>query len=239
MSQQDRAQARRTKIEAIRADDRREATRRKNAVISLSVAGVFVVVLAVMLAVNTSRPDTGAAGESRLVRPDSHRLQVAPDGKVTLVEFLDFQCAGCKAHYPVIERLRRKYAGKITLVVRHFPLAAHINAMPAARAVEAAAQQGHFEAMYRLMYETQDHWGRQQRSAEGVFRGYAKGLGLDMNAWNKAYDDPATLARVQKDAADGEALGVQGTPTFFLNGTKIQPRSEDEFTAAIDAALAR
>ncbi|MBB6345882.1 protein-disulfide isomerase [Nonomuraea muscovyensis] len=227
----------------MRADDRRKATRKRNVTISLSLIGVFAAVLAVLFTVDALRPQSGtsavAAGESRLVRSDSHRLQTAPDGKVTLVEFLDFECGGCRAYFPVVEELRKHYAGKITFVVRYFPLANHYNAARAARAVEAAARQDKFEAMYQRMYERQDEWARKRVPADEIFRRYAKDLGLDVTAWDKAYQDPATLARVEKDAADGEALGVQGTPTFFLNGTKIQPLSSDAFKAAIDAALAK
>lgn len=241
--QQDRAETRRAKIEAMRADDQREAVRGRNLKISLTVIGVFVVVLGAFLAAGTLRSQTGtsavAAGDSQLMRADSHRLQTAPDGKVTLVEFLDFECEACKAYFPVVEQLRKEYAGKVTFVARYFPIAGHFNAERAARAVEASAGQGKFEAMYQRMYESQTQWAEKQVPADEVFRGYAKELGLDMTAWNKAYDDPATLARVKKDAADGQALGVQGTPTFFLNGEKIEPKSNDEFKAAIDAALAK
>ncbi|MGP4102448.1 DsbA family protein [Nonomuraea sp. KM90] len=226
----------------MRADDRRQATRKKNITISLAALGVFLVVLTVLFTVNAVRPNTVTPaltpGESRFVRADSHRLQTARDGKVTLVEFLDFECGACKSYVPIMEELRTLYAGKITFVVRYFPLASHYNAARAARAVEAAARQDRFEAMYQLMYQRQDEWARKQGPADDIFRRYAASLGLDMNRWATAYDDPDTLSRVEKDAADGEAVGVQGTPTFFLNGKKIQPQSLEEFKVAIDAALA-
>ncbi|MEU7004271.1 thioredoxin domain-containing protein [Nonomuraea sp. NPDC046570] len=243
MSQgQDRAEARRAKIEAMRADNRRTAARSKNVKISLTVIGVFALVVAAFFAIArfTSGGDTAnvAAGESQLVRADSHRVQTAGDGKVTLVEFLDFECEACRAAFPVVEELRKQYAGKVTFVVRYFPIASHFNAERSARAVEAAAKQGKFEAMYQRMYETQAQWGEKQVPADGLFRKSAQDLGLDMAAWDKAYNDPATLARIKKDLADGQALGVQGTPTFFLNGKKFEPRTSDDFKAAIDAALA-
>lgn len=241
-SSQDRLTARRAKIEAMRAEDKRRATRRRNIATSLTVVGVFLVAVAVVFLVNRvgggKNEASLAAGESQLVRADSHRLQTAADGKVTLVEFLDFECEACAAYFPVVEELRKQYTGKVTFVARYFPIPSHFNAERAARAVEAAAQQGKFEAMYQRMYDTQKTWGEKQVPADEVFRGYAKELGLNMDTWNKAYDDPATLARIKKDVADGQALGVQGTPTFFLNGKKIEPASSDDFKAAIDAALA-
>ncbi|WP_329430284.1 DsbA family protein [Streptosporangium sp. NBC_01495] len=242
--QQDRPKDRRAKITAMRAADARQSARRKNLAVTAAVAGAVVVVLAAFVLISKIGGGDGgatgavAAGESQLVRADSHTVQSAADGKVTLVEFLDFECEACRAYFPIVEELRKQYAGKVTFVVRYFPLPGHFNAERAARAVEAAAQQGRFEAMYQRMYETQTQWGEKQVPADTVFRGFAQGLALDMTAWDKAYNDPATLARVNKDVADGQALGVSGTPTFFLNGTKIQPQSRDEFKAAIDAALA-
>ena len=220
-----------------------------NARISIGIAAAFVVIAGVLLAVNAGRSDQAAAPKpesatttdvdkhERLVRPDSHKLGTAPDGKVTFVEFLDFECEACRAAFPAVEQLRKEYAGKVTFVARYFPIPSHFNAERAARAVEAASKQGKFEQMYQKMYESQTEWAEQQVPADDRFRAYAKDLGLDLAAFDKAYADPATLARVKKDAADGEALGVTGTPTFFLNGSKLEPKSADDLKASIDAAL--
>ncbi|CQD25139.1 thioredoxin [Mycolicibacterium conceptionense] len=183
------------------------------------------------------RPETSEA-VGQVVRENSRRLNTVAGSDVTFVEFLDFECEGCRALYPVIEQLRGEYGDRVNFVIRYFPLQAHVNAERAARAVEAAAQQGQFEAMYKKMYDTQAQWGEKQTPADNVFRGFAAELGLDMAAFDAAYADPATLERVRLDVADGRALGVQGTPTFFLNGTRFQPRSYEDVTAALDKALA-
>lgn len=122
-------------------------------------------------------------------------------------------------------------------MLRYFPLSGHFNAERAARAVEAAAQQGQLEAMYHKMYETQPEWGEQRTPADDVFRGFATELGLDMTAFDAAYDDPATLQRIRLDLDDGEALGVQGTPTFFINGDQVRLRGPDDLRNAIEDAL--
>jgi protein-disulfide isomerase len=246
------ARARRAKVEEMRAAEV-SATRRRNLTVSLSVVAAFALVIAAIVGINAftggqeepaatggSNTDGGTGlADSRLVRTDSHRLSTAPDGKVTLVEFLDFECAACGAAFPTVEQLREDYEGKVTFVARYFPLPGHFNAERAARAVEAAAQQGKFEAMYQRMFETQTEWGEQQVPADDVFRGFAEDLDLDMSAWDKAYADPATLERIRKDVADGQALGVQGTPSFFLNGEQLEANTPDDFKAAIDAALAK
>lgn len=179
--------------------------------------------------------DGSPAGQT--VRENSHRLNSVSDSDVYFVEFLDFECEGCRAVYPAIEQLRADYGDRVNFVLRYFPLRSHFNAERATRAVEAAAQQGQLEAMYQKMYETQAEWGEQQIPADDVFHGFAEQLGLDMGAFETTYNDPATLERIEVDIADGVALGVQGTPTFFLNGERIQPRSYEDLTAALDQAL--
>lgn len=184
-------------------------------------------------------PSTGAAaGDSRadrLVRPDSQRLDVA-GGDVTFVEFLDFECEACGAAYPAVEQLREDYGDRVTFVVRYMPL--HNNSEAASRAAEAAAAQGKFEEMYDRLFQTQAQWGEKDTSQQDLFFGYAEDLGLDMDRFRQVYDDPATIERVRRDKADGEALGVTGTPTFFVNGEKLDIDSFDDLVGALDDALA-
>ncbi|QCB51311.1 thioredoxin [Rhodococcus sp. PAMC28707] len=212
--------------------------------ISLSLVVVFAAALTFLLVLDRPRsPDEVATEQatadpaSIAVRENSHRLNSVPDGRVTFVEFLDFECEACRSVYPAIEQLREDYGDRVTFVVRYFPIASHFNAERAARAVEAAAQQGRFEAMYQRMYETQAQWGEQQTPQDDLFRSFAVDQGLDMSAFDAAYTDPATLERIQTDVADGMALGVQGTPTFFLNGTKIEPTTYGDLADALDVAL--
>ncbi|WP_082901998.1 DsbA family protein [Mycobacterium adipatum] len=178
--------------------------------------------------------DTGAA---QVVRDSSHRLTDPPDPEATLVEFLDFECEGCRAAYPLVEELRTEYGDRVEFVLRYFPLSGHFNGERAARAVEAAAQQGQLEAMYRKMFDTQAEWGEQRVPADDVFRGFAADLGLDMTAFEAAYNDPATLERIRVDQRDGEMLGVMGTPTFFVNGQQIALRRAEDLRAAVEDAL--
>jgi predicted DsbA family dithiol-disulfide isomerase len=110
-------------------------------------------------------------------------------------------------------------------VARYFPLPGHANALNAAVAAEAAAQQGAFEAMYQEMYETQTQWGEQQDSKATLFRSFAQELGLDMAAYDAAVADPATLERVLSDRDDGLALGVEGTPTFSSTANACRSRA--------------
>lgn len=177
------------------------------------------------------------AATAQVVRENSHRVSTPQDEKAALVEFLDFECESCAAAYPLVEQLKAEYGDQVTFVHRYFPLPGHPNSMTAALAVEAAAQQGEYEAMYHRMFETQTEWSHNQESQADTFRGYAEDLGLDMEAYDQALADPATEARVLLDKNDGEGLGVQGTPTFFLDSEIIQPSTEEEFRQLIENAI--
>ncbi len=128
------------------------------------------------------------------------------------------------------------YGDRVTFVVRNFPL--HENSEGAAQAAEAAAAQGEFEAMYDLLFETQPEWGEKSSSQRDVFFGFAEDLELDMDEFEAVYDADETIELIRRDKADGIELGVEGTPSFFLDGEQIQPSSFEELTAQIDAALA-
>ena len=194
------------------------------------------VAIPILIARANSTPEMVPQGQGQVVRENSRVLSQAPDEQAVLVEFLDYECEGCRAAYTVIEELRAEYADTVTFVHRYFPLPGHRNSMNAAVAVEAAAQQGQYEAMYQRMYETQTEWGESAEDQSAVFRGFAEDLGLDMAAFDAAVADPATQERIELDVADGEALGVGGTPTFFLNGEVLNPESLEAFRDAVETA---
>ncbi|MFE4311904.1 DsbA family protein [Streptomyces sp. NPDC056891] len=183
---------------------------------------------------------TEPAADARPVRDDSHRLTTPRRSELTVVEFLDFACEGCGAVHPTVERLRAEYGDRVTFVARYFPMPGHRNSTTAALAVEAAARQGRFEAMYGRLFATQKEWGEAKESKAGLFRTYAVGLGLDLAKYDAAVNAPATLERVEADQRDGLALGVRGTPAFLVDGVKMQtPGTYEDFKALIDSRLAR
>lgn len=225
----------------------KERAQKVNRVVTMVLAAVLAVavVTVVVIAFRSTAPaaqtagggQVQGAGSDLLVRADSHRLSNPASSKATFVEFLDFECEACRAAFPTIERLRQTYGDRVTFVVRYFPIPSHFNAERAARAVEAAAQQSQFEAMYKKMYETQTEWGEQQVPMDARFRSYAQQLGLELAKWDTDYNSPATLARIKADVADAEKLGVNSTPTFFLNGQRLKPESAEQLTQAIEKAI--
>lgn len=211
----------------------------KNLKISLALVVGAVVVAFIAASAGGGGEDEVASGSERserLVRPDSQVLSDA-GSDVEFVEFLDFECEACRAAFPAVEQLREEFGDQVTFVVRNFPL--HNNSVAAAKAAEAAAAQGKFEEMYVKLFETQTEWGEKSSSQEDVFFGFAEDLGLDMDEFRSVYDDPATEEKIERDQADGRALGVSGTPTFFLNGEKLEPETFDELVATIEAAVSR
>lgn len=207
--------------------------------LSIAMIGVAALVLFGFLVFTRggNEPSSEAASTGSnaelLVREDSPRL--AEGGEAVFVEFLDFECEACLALYPVIKDLREEYGDRVTFVVRHMPL--HGNSVNAALAAEAAAEQGQFEGMYHRLFEAAEEWGHQETSQRETFFGYADDLGLDMDRFAAAYDDPATMERIEQSQQDGQALGVSGTPTFFLDGELLQPQSITDLEEAFDAAL--
>lgn len=207
---------------------------------ALVAAVLLVIVTALVWSASRSENSDAAARSAtggEVVRDESQVLGEPGSGAVTLVEFLDFECPACGALYPFVERLRADYRGRVTFVARHFPLPNHRNAMNAALAAEAAAQQEKFEQMYTKLYDTQSTWGGQEADHRATFRGFAQELGLDLRQYDRDLADPATRERISVDVGDGTGLGVAGTPAFFLNGKELRPDSVEEFRAAIEEAL--
>lgn len=211
---------------------------RKNLVLSTILVVAFLVAGAVIVAMN--RPDNRAeATDVSVLSSDSHVVMQADDEDApVLVEFLDFECESCAAVHPLVEQIKQDYQGDITIAVRYFPLDGHPNSVNAALAVEAAAGQDAFQAMAARMFETQTQWSHRQDPQDKVFRRFAQDLGLDMDAYDAAVVNDATLERVQKDYDAALALGAQSTPTFFLDDTMLELTTEDAFREAIDDAIA-
>ena len=155
---------------------------------------------------------------------------------VTIIEYGDFQCPACGAYFSLVERLTKEASSTIRLVFRHFPLPQHANAMITSEASEAAALQGKFWEMYRMVYANQSEWS-DVPDAHAVLNGYAVKIGLDMVKFKADIDSASVKAAVLSDQAEGEKIGIDSTPTFFVNGKAItNPQSYEAFKSLIEAA---
>ena len=157
------------------------------------------------------------------------------DAKVTVVEFLDLECPYCKAAAPTVKALLARYEGKpVKFMFRNFPLTTlHPHALAGAVAATCAKEQGKFMELYETYY-TQD--ALDDSSATKI----AQSIGLDMPKFTACVDSNRYQSTIAIDLADGLDLGIDGTPTFFINGHKLAGALPIEsFTAAIDALLPR
>ena len=156
------------------------------------------------------------------------------DAPVTLVEYGDYECPHCGMAHPVVKRARRELGSQLRFVFRNFPLAEiHPHARLAAQAAEAAAAQGRFWEMHDMIFEHQD-----ALEVEDLV-GYAKSLGLDAVKFARDLEAGTYAKRVRDDFRSGVRSGVNGTPTFFINGTRYDGSwaNEEAFIRALrDAA---
>jgi 2-hydroxychromene-2-carboxylate isomerase len=152
----------------------------------------------------------------------------------TIVEYADFECPHCKLASTVVDQLVKKHPDKVRLVYKHFPLSFHPVARRAAMATEAAAKQGRFWEMHDAVFATQTMLD------DDLLKGHAKAIGLDYARFEKDLDDPAIAARVDASRKEGEALGVDATPAFFINGRAFQlMRTLDAFELRLRMEAAR
>jgi protein-disulfide isomerase len=165
--------------------------------------------------------------------PIANAPSKGPDNaKITLVEFSDFQCPYCAKAITHLDAILKAYPNDVRLVFKQFPLDMHGQARLAAAAGLAAHAQGKFWPMHDRMYAGYRNLSRANLLA------WAKELNLDMTKFTADLDSPATMATVTRDAADGEKIGVDATPTVFLNGKVYRGSLEPAaFRQVIDAEL--
>lgn len=178
--------------------------------------------------------------EINLTAPESPAFAIATDDQpekgnpkavVTIVAFTDFECPGCARQHPVLERIVSEYKDQVRLVVRDFPLSQHANARKAAEAAEAAREQGKYWEYAAVLFRNQ--------SALGVdkLRQYATELGLDRTKFDASLDSGKFMEKVQRDLFDGRKLGINGTPTLYINGKRLADNSYENLKSAVESAM--
>jgi protein-disulfide isomerase len=173
---------------------------------------------------------------SVLVRPDSPSLG-PKDAKVTVVEFFDPECESCRAMHPLVKNIIKETGDRVRLVLRYMPL--HPNSVYAASALEAAGEQGRYWDMLEALFQNQPIWGSHHAPRPELIPDYARQIGLDAAAFERSLTNGAHKAKVERDKADAQKLGVTGTPTFFVNGRPLHQLGYDTLKALIVEELAR
>lgn len=187
-----------------------------------------------------SRSKTSSSTSNGTVGTMSNNVRGGNAKHVSLTVYGDFQCPVCGEFYPIETQVYQKYQNDISFRFINFPLESlHPNARAAARAGQAAALQGKFFEMHDLLYQNQNAWSSLSDPLS-VFTGYAQQLGLDVNKFKTDFASESVNSTINADLQDGNNKGVTGTPTYFLNGQKLdngEITSVSAFSAKIQAAI--
>lgn len=203
-----------------------------------AVVGIIIIVFVGFLVFKNN--DKASAPSTSNAKP-THHVRGDTASKVTLLEYGDFQCPACGQYFPVVEQVFEKYKDKIQFQFRHFPLESlHPNAYAASRAAEAAGKQGKFWEMYTQLYSNQTEWAS-SKSPNSLFNTYAKNIGLNVTQFDNDFKSASVNDAIQADKNAGDKQKVDSTPTFTLNGTKIENPAPtvDAFSKVLDKALER
>ena len=191
---------------------------------------------------STNMPGTSGSNTSTGPQPGAEpaRTKGDPNAPVVIEEFGDFQCPPCAALHPELQQIEKDYGQRVRVVFRHFPLTQiHPYALEAAQVAEAAGNQGKFWEMHAWLYEHQEEWHKGPYARQMFFNAAQK-MGMDVGRLQVDMNTAEVKQRVIQDYRRGISLGVQGTPTLFINGKLV---TQEQMTDAglrgmINSALA-
>lgn len=197
--------------------------------LGILAATVAIIGIAVFF---VSKPATAPTPLPRetLIAADAHAIGNA-SASAYLVEFSDFQCPACRAFAPTVDEIVGKNTDKLLFVYRHYPLTQHAFSKPAALAAEAAGEQGKFWEMGKLLFNNQD------RFSDTLWGDLADELKLDRVKFNTALSSPDLKAKIDRDETAAIQLKLPGTPSFFLNGVRLEISSPLDLKTALEKAI--
>ena len=189
-------------------------------VLITAVVGGMILLRSSRQASNSNAPTPDPALDVKGAEPP--HLRGNPSAPVTLEEFGDFQCPSCGTYYAELKKIETEFGDKLRVIFRESPLVPlHEHALMAAQAAEAAGLQGKFWEMHDKLYETQTQW-TPAKDLVPIFVDYAKQLGIDPDRFMKDLNGEQVAQRIFQDGKRVHALGLQGTPTFFVNGQEAK-----------------
>lgn len=189
---------------------------------SLLLTLAVVVGISFLFTKQASAPTTQQVVDQKTLLGDARHTKGSDKAPVAIVEFSDFQCPACKAAEPLAAQYENDTTGKIRFIYRSFPLrTVHIHALEAAKAAEAADAQKQFWAYHDILFSQQDDWAS-QNDPYPKFEQYAKQLKLNIVKFKQDYQSKQLETLVNNDERDGLIIGVNATPTFFVNGIKVE-----------------
>lgn len=215
------------------------------------IVGVILIFVGIIVVTN-HKGNNGDSSRSNSAALTQH-VEGNPNAKVKLVEYGDYQCPFCQQYYPIVKQAFEDNKDQIQFQFRNFPLVnAHQNAFAAARAAEAAGLQGKYWQMHDLLYENNDPNGQSGWVASSdpttYLNQFAQQIGLNLNQFKTDYSSAKVNDAINADTAEGNRLGIDGTPTFYLDGKKLDASqlvdksgrpSVDAFDKVIRAEVAK
>jgi protein-disulfide isomerase len=181
----------------------------------------------------------GPSYQTKSGRPGAQPAQMRGPSRprATIEEFADFQCPTCGKLYPKLKEIEGKYGSSVTIIFREYPMPKlHANALEAARAAEAAGLQGAFWDMHDFIFETQETWS-DWKEVRSLFARQATLMGFDPTKLRQDMDSVEVQKRIAADIERGDSLGIQGTPTVFLNGRMLTPEEVERINELLDAMV--
>jgi protein-disulfide isomerase len=203
-----------------------------------TIVGTLVLIFGIAIFFSGS---TSPAGQA-VVDPaqaigDARNTKGPEDAPVTIVEFSDLECPACRVAQPLVDQIVAEYPEQVRLVFRHFPLdSIHLNARLAAQSAEVAAQYGQFWEYQDLLFNSQSEWEEitSRDELKELFSQYAEQLEIDKTEFASKIDSQQVVDAVQADVASALQLGVNATPTFYVNGVQT---SAPELRATVESVL--
>ena len=198
--------------------------------IGMVTVGVFLFIILTSQLRPPTKPDLIETDQQELIAEHTN-IKGPFDAQITIVEFTDFGCPACSAYHPVMKEISDTYPEQLRWAIRHFPLPIHKNADQAAWAAQAAGNQGLFWEYIDVLYENPEEY------QEGDFVRYADLFGMDLEKLRQDYNDEGIRQQVQKDVGYSNRIGINATPTFFLNGRQLELTGPEDLRFQIEQML--
>jgi len=203
---------------------------------AVMVGGFVIAMLAFESREMSDAQSTAKLNFSSLVREYSPMAGNA-DARVTIVEFFDPACGTCRAFHPIVKDILSDNPGKVNLVVRYLPL--HPGSADVVKILEAARLQGKFWEALETAYATQAEWAINHQAYPDLFWRSISSVGLDPEQVSRDMQSPAVSQNIQQDTEDGQVLGVDKTPGFFVNGKPLVEFGQIQLLRLVNEALER
>lgn len=207
---------------------------------ALIIGGIVLFALMIFGLEKLASEEEVVSATATIISPSDTKIIGAENGAISLIEYSDFQCPACAAYHPIVTKLNEEFPNDLKIAYRYYPLTSiHKNAMISAQAAEAARKQGKFREMHDQLFDHQKEWG-ESKDAISMIREYANSIGLDMDQFEKDLNSDETKNAIEADKQLGDQARIQGTPTFFLNGKKVEGiQKYEDFKKLIDEAVSK